>query len=535
MASLQAARRILSLRHLRGVPFLNQSAKALSSSIPRPIEDKTPLVKIPLSEPLPSLPKATYIQHTGKVPETQITTLSNGIRVASEHKFGQFCTVGVCIESGSRFEVAYPSGVSHFLEKLAFGSTQKFKDREDILLRLEKFGGICDCQSTRDTFLYAASVDSRGLDAAVEIIADVVLRPQMTDAEIDMARYAVKFELEDAELRPDQEPFMVEAIHAAAYANNTLGLPKMCPEGNVDAAINRAVLMNFLKSYHTPDRIVLAGVGVDHNKLVEAAQKYFVDEKPIWHDEGSKSKSVHFDKSVAQYTGGIITKEKDMSAVSLGPTPMPELAHLTIGLESVSHQHPDFIAFCVLNMLMGGGGSFSAGGPGKGMYTRLYTHVLNRHHWMYSATAFNHAYADSGIFCINASGHPGQLADLAGIIIHELAVLTGDIGDEELERAKTQLKSMLLMNLESRPVIFEDLARQVLAQGIRQKPEHYIARINKIGKDDINRIAKKMLTSKPSVAAIGSLKSLPRYKDIELGLLHKDGVMPRKKQFSVFR
>jgi processing peptidase subunit alpha len=104
--------------------------------------------------------------------------------------------------------------------------------------------------------------------------------------------------------------------------------------------------------------------------LCTILQKYFVDEKPIWHDEGSKSKSVHFDKSVAQYTGGIITKEKDMSAVSLGPTPMPELAHLTIGLESVSHQHPDFIAFCVLNMLMGGGGSFSAGGPGKGMYTR---------------------------------------------------------------------------------------------------------------------------------------------------------------------
>jgi processing peptidase subunit alpha len=57
---------------------------------------------------------------------------------------------------------------------------------------LEKFGGICDCQSTRDTFLYAASVDSRGLDAAVEIIADVVLRPEMSEEEIDIARHAVR-------------------------------------------------------------------------------------------------------------------------------------------------------------------------------------------------------------------------------------------------------------------------------------------------------------------------------------------------------
>ena len=53
-------------------------------------------------------------------------------------------------------------------------------------------------------------------------------------------------------------------------------------------------------------------------------------------------------------------------------------------------------------MLMGGGGSFSAGGPGKGMYTRLYTNVLNQYHWMYSAAAYNHAYADSGVFCINS-------------------------------------------------------------------------------------------------------------------------------------
>lgn len=50
-----------------------------------------------------------------------------------------------------------------------------------------------------------------------------------------------------------------------------------------------------------------------------------------------------------------------------------------LGLEGCSHQDPDFIAACVLNIMMGGGGSFSAGGPGKGMYTRLYTNVLNRY------------------------------------------------------------------------------------------------------------------------------------------------------------
>lgn len=62
-----------------------------------------------------------------------------------------------------------------------------------------------------------------------------------------------------------------------------------------------------------------------------------------------------------------------------GPSGLPELAHVVVALEGVSHQDPDFISACVLNMMMGGGGSFSAGGPGKGMYTRLYTNVLNRY------------------------------------------------------------------------------------------------------------------------------------------------------------
>ena len=60
---------------------------------------------------------------------------------------------------------------------------------------------------------------------------------------------------------------------------------------------------------------------------------------------------------------------------------------------------------------------------------------------------------------LSYSAHPTQLRSLAQVIIHEFAMLTGSIGKEEFERAKKQLQSMLLMNLESRPVVFEDIAR----------------------------------------------------------------------------
>lgn len=92
---------------------------------------------------------------------------------------------------------------------------------------------------------------------------------------------------------------------------------------------------------------------------------------------------------------------------------LPESAHVLLGLESVSHQEKaDFVPLCVLQTLMGGGGSFSAGGPGKGMYSRLYLNVLNRHHWVQNASAHNWSYADTGLFGIHGATVPQKLREM---------------------------------------------------------------------------------------------------------------------------
>lgn len=52
---------------------------------------------------------------------TKVTTLSNGMRVASERLEGaQTATVGVWIDAGSRYEDQRTNGVAHFLEHMAF-------------------------------------------------------------------------------------------------------------------------------------------------------------------------------------------------------------------------------------------------------------------------------------------------------------------------------------------------------------------------------------------------------------------------------
>jgi processing peptidase subunit alpha len=86
---------------------------------------------------------------------------------------------------------------------------------------------------------------------------------------------------------------------------------------------------------------------------------------------------------------------------------------------------------------------------------------------------------------------------------------------EELSRAKTQLQSMLFMNLEQRPVLFEDVARQVLSRGKREQAKYYFDRIEAIQESDIQRVARKMLESPPAVASLGRLNKIDPYERIK--------------------
>jgi len=96
---------------------------------------------------------------------------------------------------------------------------------------------------------------------------------------------------------PNVEPFLIELLHQASYRNNTLGLPCICPEENL-GKISRDELCEFLSSHYTPDRMVLGGVNVRHEQLVQLAREHFMDMETSW--TGAKQREV--DGSMAQFT-----------------------------------------------------------------------------------------------------------------------------------------------------------------------------------------------------------------------------------------
>jgi processing peptidase subunit alpha len=104
------------------------------------------------------------------------------------------------------------------------------------------------------------------------------------------------------------------------------------------------------------------------------------------------------------------------------------------------------------------------------MYSRLYTHILNHFPQIDHCASFHHIYTDSSLFGLFASftpvvsGHEGgsKVDQVLPHLVHQLSLLLyTPIPEVELKRAKNQLKSSMVMALESQAVEVEDLGRQV--------------------------------------------------------------------------
>ncbi len=460
----------------------------------------------------------------------QITTLPNGIRVATEALPGHFSGIGVYVDAGSRYENDYLRGVSHIIDRLAFKSTTS-RTADQMFESLETLGGNIQCASSRESLMYQSATFNSAVPNAVAMLAETIRDPLITEEEVQQQLETADYEIGEIWSKP--ELILPELVHLAAYKDNTLGNPLLCPKERL-GDIDRTVIQAYRDAFYKPERMVVAFAGVDHETGVKLTEQYFgsmrknlgpslagVGEETVLSEAGSSPTSqptstttqppyptssapsqepsrllskIPFFKNLstsashsasittaappssfplpsyetpAHYTGGLLT---------LPPSPpppnpnIPRLTHIHLAFEALPITHPDIYALATLQTLLGGGGSFSAGGPGKGMYSRLYTNVLNQHYWCESCVAFNHSYTDSGLFGIASSCVPGQAGQMLDVMCRELSALGAETGlnrlkDGEVMRAKNQLRSSLLMNLESRMVELEDLGRQVQVHG----------------------------------------------------------------------
>ncbi|KFH41641.1 Mitochondrial-processing peptidase subunit alpha-like protein [Hapsidospora chrysogenum ATCC 11550] len=475
----------------------------------------------------------------------QITTLPNGLRVASEALPGSFSGVGVYLEAGSRFENESLRGVSHIMDRLAFKSTAQ-RSADEMLETVEALGGNIQCASSRESMMYQAATFNQAVPMTAALLAETIREPRVTDeevaAQIETARYEI------AEIWSKPELILPELVHTAAFKDNTLGNPLLCPEERL-GSIDRSTVMMYRDLFYRPERMVVAFAGVEHGEAVKLAERYFGDMKTRAEEgllsgrTGSETSEGELSDSSASTTpsasssppshSGLMSKIPFLKNISttaaasaaVSNTPPTDLeirqpSHYTGGFLALPPQPPslnnanfthihlafeglpvasdDIYALATLQTLLGGGGSFSAGGPGKGMYSRLYTNVLNQHGFVESCVAFNHSYTDSGLFGISASCLPGHTSAMLDIMCQQLHALTLESGLSrlqtiEVERAKNQLRSSLLMNLESRMVELEDLGRSVQVHGRKVPVREMCRRIEALTVEDLRRVARDVV------------------------------------------
>ncbi|KAI9852406.1 MAG: Mitochondrial-processing peptidase subunit alpha [Vezdaea acicularis] len=487
----------------------------------------------------------------------EISTLSNGIRVATEALPGHFSGIGVYVDAGSRYENEYLRGVSHIIDRLAFKSTSKHTS-DQMLEAIESLGGNIQCASSRESLMYQSATFNGSVSSALGLLAETIRDPQITDEEVVQQLETADYEIGEIWSKP--ELILPELVHIAAYKDNTLGNPLLCPKERLEH-IDRNVVQAYRKAFFKPERMVVAFAGVAHKKAMKLAEEYFGDmrgERPVLSSvgsdisvndsssslSGSRSSSpassispppspssqsskilskIPFFKNLStsatnhasissiditppqsgpldlntpsHYTGGFL------SLPPLPPPPnpaLPRLSHIHIAFEAFPISSEDIYALATLQTLLGGGGSFSAGGPGKGMYSRLYTNVLNQHGWVESCVAFNHSYTDSGLFGISASCSPAKVTQMLEVMCRELQALTLESGysslqPAEVNRAKNQLRSSLLMNLESRMVELEDLGRQVQVHGRKVGVKEMCRKIDELTVQDLKRVARQVV------------------------------------------
>jgi processing peptidase subunit alpha len=380
-----------------------------------------------------------------------------------------------------------------------------------LITEIEKLGGIVQCVSTRENLIYCMDVLKENTEQAFSLFADSLLNPLYPTEELDEARVVVQLQQEEL----PSEIFSRDLCQQAGYRGYPLGNNHFCPVDKVNNVTTEQIQL-FRRKYLRPHNVVLSGAGIDHISFKELSGKYFskfptittVEAEGVTGDANSGKDSLVIERPSSKYTGGMLTNQRKLKE------PFVKLA---MAFEVGGWKSDDLIAVCVIQQLLGGGSSFSAGGPGKGMYSRLFTQVLNRHYWAESVESFLSIHEEHGLLGIDGACPPQNLAHLIKTIVEQFSDLAiRPISTVELNRSKNMLKSMMMMQLESRLVVCEDIARQFITFGKREDPIVICEKIDKVTEKDIMEVAKKMMNCVPSIGVVGEdLSHVPKFEDIQ--------------------
>ncbi|OAY82345.1 probable mitochondrial-processing peptidase subunit beta, mitochondrial [Ananas comosus] len=441
------------------------------------------------ASPIPALADHSPIL---AAPETRVTTLPNGLRVATESSLAaRTATVGVWIDAGSRFETEETNGTAHFLEHMIFKGTADRTVRQ-LEEEIENMGGHLNAYTSREQTTYYAKVLDKDVPKALDILADILQNSSFDEGRINRERDVILREMEEVEGQTEEVIF--DHLHATAFQYTPLGRTILGPAQNIKT-ITKEHLKNYISTHYTAPRMVIAASGaVKHEELVEQVKKLFTK---LSADPTTASQLVA--KEPAFFTG---------SEVRIIDDDIP-LAQFAVAFQGASWTDPDSIALMVMQSMLGSWNKNAGGGKhmGSELVQRIAINDIAE-----SMMAFNTNYKDIGLFGVYAVAKPDCLDDLAWAIMHEISKLSYRVSEDDVTRARNQLKSSLQLHIDGTSPVAEDIGRQLLTYGRRIPVAELFARIDAVDASTVKRVANRFIFDQDvAVAAMGPIQSLPDY------------------------
>jgi len=379
-------------------------------------------------------------------------------------------SIGLWVGVGTRFEEPRDNGVAHLLEHMAFKGTRRRTARQ-IAEEIEAVGGHLNAYTGREQTAYYARVLADDVPLALDILSDILLESTFAPEELERERHVILQEIGQAADTPDDIVF--DHFQAAAYPNQAIGRPVLGTRETVAQMPRQAIDSYLDRTYKGPQMVLSASGKVNHDDIVQLAEKAFekLDGLPA------------AEPDAARYVGGAHLEDRPLEQV-----------HAVLGFEGFGVHDPDFFALSVYGTLLGGG-----------MSSRLFQEVRENRGLAYSIYSFSSSYRDGGLVSIYAGTGEEQSEELFEVLCDQLLDVRSNIDDGEIERAKTQLRAGILMGLESTMGRCEHLAQNILTHNRPLTPAEIGEKLDAVDKAAIIRVGDRILSSRPTVAMMGPI------------------------------
>jgi predicted Zn-dependent peptidase len=405
------------------------------------------------------------------------TRLPNGLLVLTESiPHIRSVSMGVWVNSGSRDESLALNGISHFVEHMVFKGTTS-RSASQFAREADAIGGNLDAFTGKESICFNIKVLDEHIAPALDLLADLVLHPTFTPEDLAREQGVI---LEEIKMDEDNPDYLVhETFTQNFWKGHPLGRPILGTTKTV-GSFTQQIVFDYYASRFTPRNLVFSAAGhLDHDTFVAQVADHFSGLAA-----SSETPLVHI-PAPSPHPHITLKRKKSLEQVQL-----------CLGVPAPPVDSPQRYAVYLLNTMLGGG-----------MSSRLFQSIREDKGLAYSIYSETNPFRDTGCLAIYAGTSAAKTPEVLQLTMAELSRLKQDpVPDAELKRAKDQLKSNIVLGLESSASRMSNLARQEMYFGRFFSVDEIIAEVEAIGPAEVQALAQQLF--RPEAIALTILGNL---------------------------